>query len=213
MLFKVLDENGRSCNGGTAQWSLPTRNDSGTWTPGAWMPAIDGDLVACENGYHVAENEQVLEWLGPRLFEAECRGDMLSESDKLVVRECRLLREFNGWNERTARLFAVWCARRVLALVANPDPRSIAACDVAERYANGQATSDELCAAWDAARDAAWDAAGAAARAAAWDAAGAAAGAAAWVAAMAAAWDAARYAVKDAQYQQLMAMIAVAGGE
>jgi hypothetical protein len=82
-----------------------------------------------------------------------------------------------GWiDDRRLRLFAVWCARQALALIANPDPRSVAACDVAERYANGQATDDELsaawAAAWAAAWDAAWDAARAAARAAAWDAAG-----------------------------------------
>jgi hypothetical protein len=47
-------------------------------------------------------------------------------------------------DEKTARLFAVWCAREALALVSNPDPRSIAACDVTERYAHGQATSEEL---------------------------------------------------------------------
>ena len=77
-------------------------------------------------------------------------------------------------DERTLRLFAVWCARQALALSDNPDPRSVAACDVAERYANGLATGEELAAAGDAAWDAAWaaarDAAWDAARAAAWDA-------------------------------------------
>src|SRR5574337_393438 len=67
------------------------------------------------------------------------------------------------------RLFAVWCARQVQHLMA--DPRSIAALDVAERHARGDATDAELAAAGDAAR--------AAARAAAW-AAGDAARAAAW---------------------------------
>ena len=61
-------------------------------------------------------------------------------------------------DDRTNRLFAVWCARQALALVENPDPRSVNACDVAERYANGDVGETELAAAWDAARDAAWDA-------------------------------------------------------
>ena len=84
------------------------------------------------------------------------------------------LRAVDG-HEREMRLFAVWCARRVQHLMT--DPRSIAAIDVAERYANGEATDEELAAAWAAAWAAAGDAAGAA-RAAARAAAGAARGAA-----------------------------------
>lgn len=50
------------------------------------------------------------------------------------------------------RLFAVWCARRVSHLMTNP--RSLVALDVTERFAHGNATSEDLAAAWDAARDA-----------------------------------------------------------
>ena len=57
------------------------------------------------------------------------------------------------------------------------DQRSVDALDVAERYANGEATVEELTSARAAARDA-WDDSGAAW--AAWDAAGAAVGGAAW---------------------------------
>lgn len=59
------------------------------------------------------------------------------------------------------RLFAVFCARRVAHL--NPDPRVAAAIEVAERYARGEASDQELAAAWASARDAAWAAAWAAA--------------------------------------------------
>lgn len=61
--------------------------------------------------------------------------------------------------DRDLRLFAVWCAREALGLLDSPDPRSVAACDVAERYANGEASLEELGAARDAAysaRDAAY---------------------------------------------------------
>jgi len=82
------------------------------------------------------------------------------------------------------RLFAVWCARQVEHLM--DDPRSVAAINVAERFAHGMATQTELAAAraaaWDAARAAVRAAAGAAARAAAWAAAEDAAWAAAWAA-------------------------------
>ena len=58
--------------------------------------------------------------------------------------------------DRENRLFAVWCARDKLSRIDNPDPRSIAACAVAERYAHGKATDEELSVANAAAADAAW---------------------------------------------------------
>jgi len=95
-------------------------------------------------------------------------------------------------DDRTLRLFAVWCARNTplmdsrttLALLT--DQRSVDALKVAKRFANGKATAQELAAAWAAARAAASAAARAAASAAC-DAARDAASAAAW-----AAWAAAR---------------------
>ena len=109
-------------------------------------------------------------------------------------------------DDRTLRLFAVWCARNTPLPDGRKtgnlitDPRSLAALDVAERFANGTASRDELdaarAAAGDAAWAAAWDAAWAA-RAAAWDAA--------W-AAWAAAW-AAGYAADEAQATQFRAMV------
>jgi hypothetical protein len=96
--------------------------------------------------------------------------------------------------DRDARLFAVWCARQVQHLM--PDQRSINALDVAERYATGEATDDELFAAWSAARDAVRDAE----RAVAWDAAHAAANAAVTRAVWYAVSDAARDAALDAAW-------------
>jgi hypothetical protein len=76
-------------------------------------------------------------------------------------------------DDKTLRLFAVSCARKVQHLM--KDQRSIDALDVAERYANGNATEDELA----AARQAAW------AAAAAWQAA----------------WYVARYVAETAQVE------------
>ena len=102
--------------------------------------------------------------------------------------------------DRDARLFAVWCARQVQHLMT--DHRSLKALDVAERFANGEVSSEELdaavAAAWDAAKAAAWDAAWAAA----WAATKAAAKAAAWDAA----WDAAVAAAGDKQEKMLISM-------
>jgi len=114
-----------------------------------------------------------------------CRDDLLS--DKLM------------------RLFAVRCARQVQHLM--KDERSINALDVAERFAHGEATKEELDAAKDAAKDAAWAAAWAAAlstaRSAARDAAKDAAWAAAWAAALSTAWDA----TQESQETKLREMI------
>ena len=79
------------------------------------------------------------------------------------------LRVVKGEDARIRR-FAVWCARQVQHLMT--DPRSVAALDVAERYADGLATDDELRAAeqaaWRVPDIYAWTAAGAAAKAALW---------------------------------------------
>lgn len=65
--------------------------------------------------------------------------------------------------DKELRLFAVFCARQVEHLLT--DERSKNAIDVAESFANEEATKDELTAAWAAAFDAAREAARAAARA------------------------------------------------
>jgi hypothetical protein len=107
--------------------------------------------------------------------------------------------------DRELRLFACWCCRNQVWHLLT-DERSRHAVEIAELYAEGKATSDELAAAedaaWAAERDAAW-----AAEAAAWDATRAAAEAAAWYApraaawaAEAAAWAAARAAAEDAAW-------------
>tara|TARA_S200002703_G_scaffold40354_1_gene35155 strand:- start:7642 stop:8175 length:534 start_codon:yes stop_codon:yes gene_type:complete len=102
-------------------------------------------------------------------------------------------------DKRAVRLFACDCAESVLHLFEKKypeDDRPRKTIEVARRFANGEATQEEL----DKARDAAWDA---------WDAARAstdAAYAAAWAAARdvwaaaRAAWDAARATARDAAW-------------
>lgn len=128
-------------------------------------------------------------------------------------------------HDRELRLYAVWCARQVEHLMT--DQRSLDALKFAELFANGEATAEELAAAWGAGRAAARAAAEDAAEAAARDAAQAAAEDAAWAAARAAgeaaargaswgagraaakvsakvaAWGAARDAARDAQESKL----------
>jgi hypothetical protein len=99
------------------------------------------------------------------------------------------LRAVDG-SDRELRLYVVWCARQVQHLM--NDPRSSNVLDVAERYANGHATDEELAAARraavEAAREVTVSPAEEAAMEAAWTTAGAAAGAAAVAVSAAAAW-------------------------
>lgn len=209
--WKVLDGT-RSCNGGNGAWHRPHGN-----RPGKWMPNIP-DLEPCVSGYHVCDDTtDLLSWLGPDIWIAEWRGDSVRDADKRVVSQARLIRHVDAWNERTARLFAAACAEDVLPIweAQHPDDdRSRQSIAVARRFAEGEASRDELAAAWAAA----WAAAGAAARAAAWAAARDAAGDAAWAAGAAAraaagdaawdaAWDAARAAARARQADRLTAII------
>ena len=107
-------------------------------------------------------------------------------------------------HDREWRLFAVWCARQVQHLMT--DPRSVAALDVAERYANGEATQDELIAAKTAAAAAQAAATAANAAATAANAAWAAADAAD-AAARTAARTAARATVQAAQRAKFLELV------
>ena len=91
------------------------------------------------------------------------------------------------------RRYAVWCARQVQHLIT--DPRSLAALDVAERHAAGQASNEELSAACSRACSAAWGAAESAA----------------WSAARSAAWSAARSA-QFAAFRLLVTTESLPGG-
>ena len=172
-LYKILDFHGQA-RYGVGAWHLPVGK-----RPGKWMPKIEGELEPCRNGYHLARQRDLLDWLGPEIFEAEYRGEIIEADNKVVVREARLLRRVSGWNETTARLFAADCARHVLLIFEKGHPndgRPRRAIEAARAYARGEID--------DAAR---------AARAAAW-----AAGAAAWAA------GAARAAERKWQEQRLL---------
>jgi hypothetical protein len=122
-------------------------------------------------------------------------------------------------SDRLMRLFACDCAERALQHEREdgrePDPRSLAAVAVARRYAVGEATDEELEAAWLASWETARSSASYAARAAAWLASGetarSSASYAASYAALDAALDAAWYAVceveREWQLNHLAAMI------
>ena len=157
----------------------PTNGGSGRYPGlGRWTRHLNPDtLIACRVGYHIVRDVQVLRWLGPTIYEVEpCdQHPPVDDGDKWVTCRVRLTRKLN-WDDRAARLFAADCAKAALLgereSGREPDERSWTAIEVTVRFADDDATVDELA----AAEAAAGAAAGAAARAAAWDAAGAAAG-------------------------------------
>jgi hypothetical protein len=133
--------------------------------PGKWLPKRD-TLKICESGWHGCKDGDIVEYLNAQIFEIEIRGDMKKDGDKFTVQQMRFIRKCKGWNDVTARLFACDCAEHVLPIFEKEcpeDKRPRQAIETARKFANGQATSEELSAAWDAAWAAAW-----AASAAAW---------------------------------------------
>ena len=154
-----------------------------------------GDPELCSNGMHgsVRLIDAAYYASGPIVCRVEIEGDVIESEDKLCGRRRTVL-----WMLDATRLlheFACRCAEDALALVAQPDPRSVAAIEAKRAWLRGEITDEELdaasAAAWAASRDARD-----AARAEAWAAldaalyvARAASRAASWAAARDAAWD------------------------
>ena len=144
------------------------------------QPDMEREPELCCYGMHASQRiVDALKYApGPIVCRVEIPDPIVGD-DKIVGRERTVLWMVDA--STVLHEFACRCAEDVLALVDNPDPRSLAAIEAKRRWLRGEATDSEL----------------AAAQAAAW-AAGAAAWAAAWDAARAAAWAAARAAARAA---------------
>ncbi len=157
-------------------------------------------LSMCNYGLHASVRAiDALNYApGPVICRVRLGGTIIKDDDKCAASRRTVLWMADA--ERELRLFACWCVRHTPLADGRvvwdllTDKRSQTAVEVAELYADGLATDDEL----DAARAAAGAAAGDAAWDAAWNAAWAAARAAAGAAAGDAAWDAARAAARAA---------------
>ena len=184
--------------------------------PVGGMERWDGPVVLCGSGLHACPRAlDALKYApsGAPSGTIQVRlvllsGIVLADDDKAAASERHILASADCTRE--LHEFALWCAESVRYLMV--DSRSTTALTVKRSWLDGQATDDELAAARDAARDAAWAATEAAAWAAARDAARAAAmdaaRDAAWAAARAAAMDAARDAAWAAQTRRLREVFA-----
>ena len=239
MMYKVLVD-GKSANGGSLTWSLPTQDESGNWTPGNWHE-VQGKVIVGENGLHLTSKP--VKWMkwGAEIFIAEGAGESVeSGDDKIAYQRARLLSKVEApeWWIGAQSFVRGIPMLNWLKPDGNPDPewklftasswnaaRAAAwdAAGTAARAAAGDAARAAVEAAAGAAWDTAWDAARAAAWDAAWDAARAAAGAAwdaardvpwdaAWAAGGAAAWDAAWAAAWDAAWDAAWAAGGAAAG-
>ena len=147
-------------------------NETEIVKPGYIYTTIGG-LKLCESGLHasVCAIDAIKYAPGPVVCRVRCSGEIIDGGDKIVCRNREVLWMANA--DSILRLIVTECVRKtplhdgrtVWDLLT--DPRSRNAVEVAEKFAHGKATREELDAAWYAARYAA----GAAASASAWDAA------------------------------------------
>ena len=99
----------------------------------------------CKDGWEI-----LLKHLGGTKADFNAAIDLLTILDINGLVDCLWCARATHGHDRLWRLYAVWCARQVQHLMT--DDRSIAALDVAERFANGNATAAELAEAQEAAR-------------------------------------------------------------
>ena len=183
----------------------------------------EGEPALCKNGMHgsVRLIDALKYASSPVVCRVEIEGDIVEGDDKLCGRRRTVLWMLDATD--ILHEFACQCAEDALALVEQPDERSVEAIEAKRKWLNDEITDEELAAAWDAAEavagNAALYAASAAAEAVSWAAASGCAWAAAWAAArdaasaaaLASAWDAARAdaraAARDKQNERLTAMV------
>ena len=174
-LYKVLVD-GKSCNGGKLEWSLPTLKGK-KWIPGDWH-TVEGELSMCSKGIHLTKQPYQFwyKW-GCKVFEAEGKEIVSEQEGKVLVRSARLLRECNQkkWERDVCQFVSSlgsvpWC---------KPDGTPKKEWKLFEAPTLAAAGTAAWDAVGDAAGDVAWaaigDAVGATVGAAAWDAVGVAA--------------------------------------
>ena len=138
MLYKITAADGSSCHGGAGKWNLPTDK------PGRWR-TVKGPLVACANGLHLCEPDDLHDWLklDAIVWEAEVSGETLRAENKTVARKARLVRRVAVMDRKTLVSYACDCAEHVLAIFEAKyptDKRPRAAIETTRKWLAGEAT-------------------------------------------------------------------------
>jgi hypothetical protein len=115
----------------------PLKQDWSDWE-------VEGDsslpISKWNRGFHLLTVAAVLDWIDEEIWEAEydSRFEYIDYKDIIVCRRARLIRRVDDWNEKTARLFAVWCAEQVQSISTDPKVGEVIA--IVKDYADGTAT-------------------------------------------------------------------------
>ena len=78
-------------------------------SPATWV-SVSGQLGLCVNGIHASTVEQLPQWLGDEIWEAELGGEVLKTEPALVAARARLVRHVNEWDEAARMAFCQACA-------------------------------------------------------------------------------------------------------
>lgn len=106
--YKAFRKDGLTLHGRPA-WPQPTEDG-----PGEWLPALEGEPVACEHGYHLMREQDLPLWPGWHLYEVEVDGEVVESDDKVVTTaRCRLVRKL-AWGETELLTWLADCAEHVL---------------------------------------------------------------------------------------------------
>lgn len=83
------------------EWTLPTQQADGSWTPGKWHRA-EGEIGYRKGGFHVCPPSQLAYWTHHargqqlRAYVVEYRGETSQGLHGLAARECRIVRPYAG---------------------------------------------------------------------------------------------------------------------
>ncbi len=110
-LYTVLRADGWSywCYAARHKWPLPQGGEPGDWIE------VKGKFSLNERGLELFTLPQLVDWLGPVIWQAQGSGDSIVSDAKIVYRRARLVRK-TAWDGLAARSFACDCAERALLI-------------------------------------------------------------------------------------------------